>query len=137
MAGKPGALSEKPTLLPARFRTRFAWTLDRRSKVVREVAADLMELWQDLGGYEALSKQQQWLCERVVFLRRRCLAYESAVIHNLAKLAGQPEIPLPMDAGTYSNHANVLQGYLRTLGLERRSKPVQGLRDVMRAAAAP
>jgi hypothetical protein len=24
----------------------------------------------------------------------------------------------PMDSGTYSNHANVLQGYLRTLGLE-------------------
>ncbi len=133
MAGKVGARSEKPTLLPARFRTRFAWQLDRRSKVVREVAADLMELWQDLGGYESLSKQQQWLCERVVFLRRRCLAYESAVMHNLARLADQPEMPVPMDAGAYSNCANVLQGYLRTLGLERRQRPAKTLHEHLRA----
>lgn len=38
-----------------------------------------------------------------------------------------------MDAGTYSNHANVLQGYLRTLGLERRARSVRTLRDVMSA----
>lgn len=128
MAGKPGALSNLPTQLPARYRQRFAWTLDKRSKVVREAAADLIELWQDLGGYEALSTQQRWLCERVVFLRRRCLAYESAVMHNLAKLPDQPEKPLPMDSGTYSNHANVLQGHLRTLGLERLQRPVKSLR---------
>ena len=30
-----------------------------------------------------------------------------------------------MDAGTYSNHANVLQGYLRTLGLDRQARPAQ------------
>lgn len=132
MAGKPGALSEKPTLLPARYRGRFAWQLDRRAKVVREVAADLMELWQDLGGYETLSAQQRWLCERVVFMRRRCLAYESAVMHNLST-PDQPAKPLPMDSGTYSNHANVLQGHLRTLGLERRQRPVKSLRAHLEA----
>jgi hypothetical protein len=84
-------------------------------------------------GYEALSKQQQWLCERVVFLRRRCLAYESAVMHNLSRLPDQPEKPLPMDAGTYSNHANVLQGHLRTLGLERRQRPIKSLRAHLEA----
>ena len=57
--------------------------------------------------WQSLSPQQRWLCERVVYLRRRCLAYESAVL---------AEIPPPMDAGTYSNHANVLQGYLRKEG---------------------
>ena len=66
-----GVSTTLPTELPARYRTRFAWQLDKRSKVVREVAADLIELWTDLGGYEALSSQQRWLCERVVFIRRR------------------------------------------------------------------
>lgn len=136
MAGKPGALSERPTELPARYRTRFAWQLDRRSKIVREVAADLIELWTNLGGYDGLSKQEQWLCERVVFLRRRVLTYEAAVMHNLSKREDQAALPLPMDAGTYSNHVNVMLGLLRTLGLERRTKPTRSLAHIMRGTAA-
>ena len=131
-----GVSTELPTQLPAAYRSRFAWKLDRRVTVVREIAADLMELWQDLGGYEALSTQQRWLCERVVYLRRRCLEHEAAVLHNLSKPADAPERPLPLDSGTYSNHANVLQGYLRALGLDRRQKPVRGLREVMRGEVA-
>ena len=69
----------------------------------------------------------RWLCERVVYLRRRCLAYEAAV------MAGTDP---PVEAGTYSNHANALQGYLRTLGLERRARTVRTLREVMNGAAA-
>lgn len=122
MAGKPGSLSDKPTLLPARYTQGFAWALDRRCQNAREVAADLWTLWQDLGGVDSLSAQQQWLCERVVFIRRRVLAYESDV------LAGRTP---SMDAGTYSNHANVLQGYLRTLGIERRARSAKTLREVM------
>jgi hypothetical protein len=90
------------------------------------VAADLIALWQDLGGREGLSAQQLWLVERVVFIRRRVLAYETAV------LAGQTP---PFEAGVYSNLANVLVGYLRTLGLERRARGVRTLRDVMGSAA--
>ena len=127
MSGKAGAVSLKPTQLPAAYERLFAWQLDRRCKAVREVARDLVELWQDLGGVDGLSVQRRWLCERVVYLRRRCLAYESAV------LAGRE---LPMDAGTYSNHANVLMGYLRLLGLERQARPVRTLRDVMNGSAA-
>ncbi|MGH9643441.1 MAG: hypothetical protein ACRD3Q_13580 [Terriglobales bacterium] len=40
MTGKAGALSEKPTALPARYRPRFAWKLDRRCVAVREVASE-------------------------------------------------------------------------------------------------
>lgn len=123
-----GVSTTLPTQLPARYERLFAWDLDRRCKTVRDVASDLFELWQDLGGVEQLSAQKRWLCERVVFLRRRCLAYESAVI------AGTD--PPPMDAGTYSNHANVLQGYLRTLGLDRQARSTRSLRDVMDATAA-
>lgn len=122
-------------MLPARYQRLFAWQLDRRCKAVRELAADLIDLWQDLGGVEALSTQQRWLCERVVYIRRRCLEYEAAILHNADRAEGEPEKPLPMDAGTYSNHANVLQGYLRTLGLDRRAKTARSLRDVMRGQA--
>lgn len=124
MAGKPGSPSQLPTLLPARYDRGFAWKLHRRCKVARSIAADLFELWQDLGGVESLSAQKRWLCERVVYLRRRCLEYEAAI------LAGT-DPPAGMDAGVYSNHANVLQGYLRALGLERQARRGPTLRDIM------
>jgi hypothetical protein len=118
--------------LPARYRRLFAWDLDRRSKAVREIAADQVDQWQALGGVDSLSPQELALVERVVFLRRRVLAYESAVLHNISRDAEEPERSLPMDAGTYSNHVNVLLGLLRTLGLERRTKPVRSLHEIMR-----
>jgi hypothetical protein len=127
MAGKAGALSMKPTELPARYRRLFAWELDRRCKAVREVAGDLVELWQDLGGVDNLSSQQRWLSERVVFLRRRMLAYEAAVLGGTNA---------PLTAGEYSNFANVCQGHLKTLGLERSARPVRTLRQVMEGTAA-
>lgn len=136
MAGKPGALSELPTHLPSRYERGFAWKLHGSCKVARQVARDLVEHWQALGGVGELSPQQLTIVERVVFLRRRVLAYESAVLHNEAKRQDQPEMPLPMDAGTYSNHVNVLLGLLRVLGLERRSKPVRPLHQIMRGSAA-
>jgi hypothetical protein len=126
-----GLSATLPTQLPAQYERLFAWNLDRRCKAVRDVAADLYELWQDLGGVENLSAQKRWLCERVVYLRRRCVAYETAVLHNSELAPGETELPLPMEAGTYSNHANVLQGYLRTLGLNRQAKPTESLHDLM------
>ena len=135
MAGKQGALSIKPTELPARYRERFAWKLDRRCMAVRELAADLVSLWQDLGGYDCLSTQERVLVERVAYLRRRVLDYETAVIHNATRADGAPELPLPMDAGTYSNHVNVLLGLMRALGLERRAKPTRRLHEHLESAA--
>jgi hypothetical protein len=60
------------------------------------------------------------------------LAYESAILAQEATLAAGTEVPkLPMDAGTYSNFANVCMGHLRTLGLERKQRRVRGLRELM------
>ena len=70
-----GVSTELPTKLPAKFQRGAVWQLDRRCKAVREVAADLMTLFQDLGGYETLSAQQRWLCERVAFIHHRVLAF--------------------------------------------------------------
>jgi hypothetical protein len=136
MAGKPGAMRMLPTRLPARYSRRFAWKLHGSCLVARQVAADLVEMWQALGGVEELSPQQLTLVERVVFLRRRVLAYESAVLHNEAKREDQPAMPLPMDAGTYSNHVNVLLGLLRVLGLSRRARQADGLQAYLARAGS-
>jgi hypothetical protein len=125
-----GTSETLPTELPDKYERLFAWRLDRRCSNVREIAADLMELWADLGSVEHLSVQKRWLCERVVYLRRRMIAYEEAVLAQESAIAAGTEPPkLPMDAGTYSNFANVCQGHLKTLGLERRPKPVQRLHE--------
>jgi hypothetical protein len=110
--------SEKPTQLPAKFDRLFAWKLDRRSTAVREFAGDLCELWQELGGVDELSAQKRWLCERAVFLRRRMILFETAV------MAGTE---LPFTAGEYSNFSNVMLGHLKALGLERKARNAQGL----------
>jgi hypothetical protein len=57
------------------------------------------------------------------------LAYESAILHNESRHQDQPEKPLPMDAGTYSNHVNVLLGLLKALGIARRQRPDKRLHE--------
>jgi hypothetical protein len=107
-----------PTQLPARYRRGVMWKLDKRIRLTREITADLYELSVDLGGWDQLSVQQRILCERVVFIRRRVLEFESALLSRK---------PAPFEAGVYSNLANVLVGYLKALGLERRARDVQDL----------
>lgn len=121
-----GVSTTLSTQLPARHRALFAWKPDRRCKAFREIATDLVELWQDLGGVDNLSVQQRWLSERIVFLRRQMLAYEEAV------LAGRDP---PLTAGEYSNFANVCQGHLRTLGLERQARSVRTLHEHLNGTA--
>jgi hypothetical protein len=121
-----GVSDTLPTHLPARYRRGVLWDLDKRSEIAREVAADLVELSQDVGGWDSLSTQQRILCERIVFMRRRALEFESAV------MAGRDP---PYEHGAYSNICNVLAGYLKALGLERRARSVHTLRDIMNGTA--
>lgn len=121
-----GVSESLPTELPDKFERLFAWQLDRRCKAVREVAGDLLELWADLGTVDNLSTQKRWLCERVVFMRRRMLAYETAIMDGT-----EP----PMTAGEYSNFANVCQGHLKSLGLDRAARPVRRLHEHLAAVS--
>ena len=121
------------TELPAKLDGPFPWaSIDKRSIMARELSADLNELWADLGGVEHLSVQKRWMTERVVWMRRRVLQYELALMAQIeAAEAGTEPPKLPMDAGTYSYFANLLHGHLKTLGLERAAKPGRTLREVM------
>lgn len=125
MAGKAGMTSTLPMTLPARYEAGFPWRLDRRCKAVREMAADLVTLWQDLGGMGTLSTQERALCERVVYLRRRIIAHETAVMRDQKPL---------MTHGEHANCCNTLVGLLKTLGLERRALNVGTLKDYIGAA---
>jgi hypothetical protein len=132
-----GMSTELSTELPARFDRFFPWTeIDRRSTVAREFQADLNELWAALAGVDQLSVQRRWLTERVVWLRRRTIGYEVAVMAQAAAIeAGTEPPPLPMDHGAYSNHVNVLLGLLKTLGLDRQAKKGPSLREYMAGAS--
>ena len=78
----------------------------------------------DLGGVEHLSLQRRWLCERAVWLRRRALQFEAAVMAQAAAIeAGTEPATLPMDHGAYSNCVNVLLGLRKTLGLSDPPSP--------------
>jgi hypothetical protein len=127
------------TELPARFDQYFPWSeIDRRSVVAREFQADLNELWAALGGVDQLPVQRRWLCERAVWLRRRALQFEAAVMAQAAAIeAGTEPPPLPMDHGSYSNCVNVQLGLLKTLGLDRSAKPGRTLREVMNGTVTP
>ena len=107
MARKRRPLSRRASVLPAKYTRGFPWLLDQRCQVAREVATDLLTLWTDLGGIEALSAQQQWLVERVVFMRRRMLAYETAVLNGTGP---------PMTAGEYSTSRTSASGTSRRWG---------------------
>jgi hypothetical protein len=127
------------TELPARFDRFFPWaTIDKRSSIAREFQADLNELWADLGGVDGLSVQKRWMVERIVWMRQRMLQYETAVVAQLQAAQDGTEAPkLPMDAGTYSNFANVVMGHLKALGIERSAKPGRTLREVMNGSVSP
>lgn len=134
-----GLSSTLSTELPAKFDRFFPWdSIDRRSIVAREFQADLNEMWAALGGADQMPPQRRWLVERAVWLRRRALAYEAAVMAQAAAIEAGTEPPkLPMDHGAYSNHVNVLLGLLKTLGLDRQAKKGPGLREVMAGTVTP
>jgi len=108
---KPGT---KLTTLPPKYTANvFGWDLDWRSPIAMKLAAEVLLLAQDLGGWDSLSRQKQILVERAAYLRLKTAQYETADMQGK---------PLPFDAGTYSNKANVLHGHLKTLGLERAAR---------------
>jgi len=111
--------AEKLLTLPAKYTGNlFAWDLDWRSPIGMRLAAEVLLLAQDLGGWDSLSRQKQILVERAAYLRLQVAAYETA------QMTGKP---LPFEGGVYSNKTNVLLGHLKALGLERQARPVEDL----------
>jgi hypothetical protein len=119
--------AEKLKTLPAKYTENIAsWGLDWRSPIAQRVMSELLMLAQDLGGWDSLTRMEQILIERITFLTLKVSEYETA------KLNGKvPEL----EDGTYSNHVNVLKGYLKDVGLKRRAKHLPSVRGYLEQTA--
>ena len=97
--------------------------MDKRTRLWRAISDRMVKLESDAGGAEALSHAKRSIMRRAVFLE---LITES---EELRFCAGEP-----LDVSCYAQAFNSLLGAYRLLGVERRARPVETLRDVMMQA---
>ncbi len=117
--------SPKPlATIPDRYSPDFAERLDKRTSIAKAIIERIGTIETDMGGAEALSHARRSLIRRTVWL-------EAIIEHSEQKLAAGEGI----DLGGHTQAINSLLGLYRLLGLERRARPVERLRDVMRAEA--
>lgn len=114
------------TTLPDDYSADWLTKLDKRTKVARAVVARIKELESDAGGAESLSTVRRSLIRHAAWL--------DAIVesHELRLAAGQE-----VDTGAYTQSLNSLLGLYRLIGLERRARKTESLRDVMRGSEVP
>lgn len=115
--------------IPDKYSPDFADRLDRRTNIAKAIRGRIEAIETDMGGADGLSHARRSLIRRTVWL-------EAVIEHSEQKLAAGEGI----DLGGHTQAINTLIGLLRLLGLERRQRPAERLRDVMRGdgpAAAP
>ncbi len=112
--------------LPANYSADWLKRADRRTTIWRAAIAREAALIADAGGDDALSHAKRSLIRRAVFLE---LLTET---QEMRFTAGEP-----LDIGAYTQAFNSMLGAYRVLGLERRARPTEMLRDLMRAEADP
>ncbi len=108
--------------IPDKYSPDFADRLDRRTNIAKAIIGRIEIIETDMGGAEVLSHARRSLVRRVVWL-------EAIIEHSEQRLATGKGI----DLGGHTQAINSLLGLYRLLGLERRARPVESLRDVMRA----
>lgn len=117
--------SPKPlATIPDKYSPGFVERLDRRTNIAKAIRGHIETIETDMGGADGLSHARRSLVRRVVWL-------EAIIEHSEQKLAAGEGI----DLGGHTQAINSLLGLYRLLGLERRQRPAERLRDVMQAAA--
>lgn len=114
------------TTLPPAYSADWLERFDKRTKIWRAATEREAALLSDAGGVETLSHAKQSVIRRAVFLELLAETYE------LRFAAGEP-----LDVGAFTQIFNSMIGAYKLLGLERRAKPTQTLRDIMRADPDP
>ena len=112
--------------IPDRYTPDFADRLDGRTTIAKAIRERIETIETDMGGADGLSHARRALVRRVVWL-------EAIVEHSEQRLAGGEGI----DLGGHTQAINTLIGLYRLLGLERRQRPVERLRDVMQSDPEP
>jgi hypothetical protein len=108
--------------IPDKYSPDFAERLDKRTNIAKAICGRIETIETDMGGAEVLSYARRSLVRRVVWL-------EAIIEHTEQQLAAGKGV----DLGGHTQAINSLLGLYRLLGLERRARPVERLRDVMQA----
>jgi hypothetical protein len=124
MAGKKGMRSGLKSVLPVKLGIDFAEQVDGRSLLGRAVRDRLDRLYQDLGGIDALSFQQQALATRAIWLDL-LLTNEEAKIARGEGIDIEPHVKL----------CGSLLSIFRALGLKRVARNAR-LHDVLKKGKA-
>lgn len=111
--------------IPSKYRPDFIERLDKRTVLGRAVHNRYHAVVSDLGGEEVLSTIKRSHVRRLVTLESMIEAIECRA------LAGEE-----VDAGSWTQLLNSWLGVAGRLGLERQSRNVRSLRDVMGGKAA-
>jgi hypothetical protein len=106
--------------IPDKYSPDFAERLDKRTSIAKAICCRIETIETDMGGAEMLSYARRSLVRRVVWL-------EAIIEHTEQQLAAGKGI----DLGGHTQAINSLLGLYRLLGLERRARRVERLRDVM------
>jgi hypothetical protein len=111
--------------IPDKYSADFVDRLDKRTAIAKAILGRIEGIESDLGGGDSLSYARRSLVRRVVWL-------EAIIEHTEQRLAGGEAI----DIGAHTQATNTLVGLYKTLGLERRPKPVARLHEHMRAVSS-
>ncbi len=110
--------------IPDKYSPDFAERLDKRTSIAKAICGRIETIETDMGGAEALSHARRSLVRRAVWL-------EAIIEHSEQKLAAGDGI----DLGGHTQAINTLIGLYRLMGLERRTRPAIGLRELMDGSA--
>jgi hypothetical protein len=108
--------------IPSRYTPGFVENLDRRTALGKTIRARIETIETDLGGSDVLSYARRSLVRRAVWM-------EALIETSEQRLAAGEAI----DLTSHARAVNSLLGIYRLLGLARRPRPAERLRDVMRA----
>lgn len=110
--------------IPDRYSPDFADRLDKRTSIAKAIIERIRGVEDDLGGVDLLSHARRSLVRRAVWL-------EAIIEHSEQRLAAGEAV----DLGAHTQAISSLLGLYRLIGVERRSRPAQTLREVMNDAA--
>jgi len=108
--------------IPERYSPDFMDRLDKRTVLGRAVLERYQSVMSDLGGEEALTSIKRSLVRRFTWFE--------VMIEGMECRAAAGE---GVDIGSWTQLTNSWLGIARMLGLERKSRPLRTLRDIMNA----
>lgn len=114
--------------LPSKYKTGFLRDFDKRTELYQYLHAAFTEVTDDLGGADTLSHARRCLAERFVFLEFALQGIEKRIAE------AQTAEELMELFGRWTSGLNALTGLGRTIGLDRRTKPVVNLRQYVKDA---